>query len=464
MRKYCFLIYGVLCLFVANAQYTVLHNFGSVMGDGKSPYGSLTLSGKVLYGMTRYGGSRNYGSIFSVDTDGNNYKVLLSFDSINGLQPWGNLTLSGKVLYGMTSGGWATVSGTIFSIDTDGNNYKILLNLNSTIASGPLGSLTFFNGILYGMTISGGTYNQGCVFSVDTNGTGFKDLLDFNGSDGSYPQGSLILSGKVLYGMTTEDGVDGNIFSIDTNGDEYKDLYDFSGSPPPKFWPRGSLILSGSKLYGMASQGGGVGSIYVGNVFSIDTNGNNYTDLFDFANYDGASPYGSLTLSGSKLYGMTYLGGRSGYDGGDIFSIDTNGSRFKELYDFNFPTGADPWGDLTLSGNMLYGMTNLGGADSAGVVFSFNYITVGINNLIVSKGAINIYPNPSNGLFTFELNTPETGTIEIYDITGQKIYQQNVQSEKTEINLSGQPAGMYFYRAITNTGSLIGEGKVVMEK
>ena len=81
----------------------------------------------------------------------------------------------------------------------------------------------------------------------------------------------------------------------------------------------------------------------------------------DFNGTDGSSPNGSLTLSGNILYGMTYNG--STKRNGNIFSINTDGSGYKDLFDFAeaVATGGH-WGSLTLSGNMLYGMETGGGA------------------------------------------------------------------------------------------------------
>jgi uncharacterized repeat protein (TIGR03803 family) len=55
-------------------------------------------------------------------------------------------------------------------------------------------------------------------------------------------------------------------------------------------------------------------------VFNINTNGTGFSLLHEFAGggSDGRDPYGDLTLSGSTLYGMTYYGGDS--DSGTVFS------------------------------------------------------------------------------------------------------------------------------------------------
>ncbi len=56
---------------------------------------------------------------------------------------------------------------------------------------------------------------------------------------------------------------------------------------------------------------------------------------------------------------MTYGGGLN--EDGVIFSIDTNGKGFTKLLDFNYSTdGRNPYGSLTISGNKLFGMTESG--------------------------------------------------------------------------------------------------------
>ena len=83
-------------------------------------------------------------------------------------------------------------------------------------------------------------------------------------------------------------------------------------------------------MYGMTSAGGVHNK---GCAFSIDTNGSHYTDLLDFNGTNGSQPFGSLTLLKNKLYGMTSAGGAD--SSGIIFSIDTNGGAYTDLLDFD---------------------------------------------------------------------------------------------------------------------------------
>jgi uncharacterized repeat protein (TIGR03803 family) len=82
----------------------------------------------------------------------------------------------------------------------------------------------------------------------------------------------------------------------------------------------------------------------------------------------GFAPTGSLTLSGSTLYGMTTAGGVN--NEGTIFSVPVTGGTPTFLYNFDGTNGATPYGSLILSGTNLYGMTSAGGVDGAGAIFA----------------------------------------------------------------------------------------------
>jgi uncharacterized repeat protein (TIGR03803 family) len=321
----------------------VLYSFTGANGDGKNPYGSLILSGTTLYGMTVQGGAYGHGTIFQINTSGAGYKVLYSFwGSPDGASPWGSLILSGTTLYGMTYGG--------------------------------------------------GAYGQGTIFMFDTATTVETVLYSFAGDpDGAYPWGSLILSGTTLYGMTHNGGTNnvGTIFLINTSGAGYQILHSFLGSlvtPNDGAAPNGSLTLSGTTLYGMTSGGGADG---YGTIFQINTNGAGYEVLHNFGpTLDGAYPYGSLTLSRTTLYGMTYGGGAGSY--GTIFQINTSGAGYQVLHSFaGEPSdGASPQGSLILSGTTLYGMTNEGGADGQGTIFSIPAVPLStISGTVESSGS-----------------------------------------------------------------------------
>lgn len=361
-------IYFLICIFFyigignGNAQYTKLFDFNGQNGD-QIP-GSLTLSGNVLYGMTNGGGTNSFngGVIFSINTDGSGYSKLFNFSDTSGLSPYGSLILSGNVLYGMTIAYGLSGQGTIFSINTDGSGFNVLHNFTG---GEPNGSLIISGNVLYGMTYRGG--GNGNIFSININGNGYTVLHSFNGLDGRFPLGDLTLSGNVLYGMTAYGGTtgDGNIFSINTNGSGYQNLFNFNGSNGQR--PLGSLTLLGSKLYGQTSSGG---INFMGNIFCINIDGSGYIDLFDFDGINGRGPRSRLIPAGNIFYGTTDGGGTN--NKGNIFSINNDGSDYKNVFEFNGLNGNLPRGSLAISGTHLYGTTTIGGTFDKGTIFSFN--------------------------------------------------------------------------------------------
>jgi hypothetical protein len=355
--------------------------------SGEYPNGSLTVSGGSLFGMTYDGGANGYGNVFSVGANGTNYQNLVSFTgssgTANGFSAPGNVTLVGSGLYGMTLDGGANSIGNVFSVGVNGTNYQNLVSFTGSggtaSGAGPLGSLTLVGSGLYGMTNGGGADGYGNLFSVGTDGTSYQDLVSFTGTGGTasggFPQeSSLTLVGSGLYGMTIDGGAGGycNLFSVGTDGTGYQNLLSFTGSGgTASGWnPYGSLTLAGTRLYGMTNEGGAGG---YGNLFSVGTDGTGYQNLVPFTGSSGtasgAYPQGSLILSGTALYGLTQEGGANGV--GNIFSVGTDGSDYQDHYDFTGGTdGAYPLGDLTLSNGTLFGMAEQGGTSGLGTVFA----------------------------------------------------------------------------------------------
>ncbi|NLW93747.1 MAG: hypothetical protein GXY35_03995 [Chlamydiae bacterium] len=91
---------------------------------------------------------------------------------------------------------------------------------------------------------------------------------------------------------------------------------------------------------------------------------------FAGATGDGEGPGHGLVSDGSTLYGTTAEGGAQGK--GTIFSIRTDGGDFTLLHESAGADGEYPWGPLILNGDALHGVTGLGGASDKGTVYSFS--------------------------------------------------------------------------------------------
>jgi hypothetical protein len=188
--------------------------------------------------------------------------------------------------------------------------------------------------------------------------------------------------------------------------------------------------------------------------------------MHDFIGPTGANSLSSLTLSGNTLLGMCEDGGAN--DSGCIYSIQTDGGQYKDLYDFNHTGYRAQNNSLIVSGENLYGMLPYGGTSDYGVVFVYKDITLSVNNIKANIGGINAYPNPSNSVFTLQAKSEELrgNNIEIFNVLGKQVCNSQITtlSSQFTIDLSSQPSGIYLYRVITNNGDLIGEGKLMIEK
>jgi uncharacterized repeat protein (TIGR03803 family) len=319
----------------------------------------------------------------------------------DGANPAAGLGLSGGVLCGTTLNGGAQGAGTLFYVTLDGTNFNAFRSFsNAPDAGNPEGELSVSANAFFGTTFGGGSNGVGAVFEGQTNGTAsvvrsFSRVSADNAtnSGGASPTALIALFGNTIYGTTTAGGAaaNGTVFSVATNGTSFSILHDFSfldsqaGTNADGALPWGGLVLSGGVLYGTASVGGVGGS---GVVFSVATNGTNFSVLYSFSpldtltatNADGAIPFGGLVASNGALYGTTFAGGENGR--GTVFSIQTNGSGFAVLHHFaasdpvtaTNSEGASPAATLILSGNVLYGAASAGGTGAAGSVFAVNTI------------------------------------------------------------------------------------------
>jgi len=207
---------------------------------------------------------------------------------------------------------------------------------------------------------------------------------------------------------------------------------------------RGEIFMSG--------QGGGPGLCKI--CFGNDTLSAN-----DTSNIDIPSFVVKFDSSGKVLCASINICGGNGNEWNGITS-DTSGNF---VY---FGATAETIG--VFGSDTIYPYENVGA-----VPFVARWkecdATLGINNIITNtnKAEVKVYPNPSNGTFTLSLsNVNATCNVEIYNILGEKVFTETLpqnQSNNT-ISLISQPSGVYFYRVIEESGNLVGNGKLVIEK
>ena len=167
--------YGTVFKLDATGEETVLHSF--TYSDGAFPdAGLIRDEAGNLYGTTSGGGLvcglHGCGTVFKVDPSGNE-TVLHSFTNTpDGAGPYASLVRDkAGNLYGTTLNGGAFGPGTVFKVDTSGNETVLHSFTNSPDGAGPYGGLVRDKaGNLYGTTEEGGASGHGTVFKLTSCG------------------------------------------------------------------------------------------------------------------------------------------------------------------------------------------------------------------------------------------------------------------------------------------------------
>jgi len=401
-------VFTNLYTFSADA-FSGVPNAPATNADGANPI-AFVVSGGTIYGTTQFGGLNGDGAIFRMNTDGSHFTNLFNFNlgtydsqrsiflNSTGETPNPGLVLVSNTLYGTTFQGGKFDAGVVFKINTDGSDFSLITVFDYTNGAEPAFGLTLSSNAFYGATLNG-TNTYGDFYKINLSDLGFSKLYQLESL--IEPYGGVALSSNQIYGIArySSDLPNGFVYRLGTGG--FVDLFDFNGTNGAGSYS--TPIIDGNTIYGVTYQGGTNGS---GNIFCIDLEGHNYTNLFSFpgqggANMVGAYPYdySGLLLSGNKLYGTASVSGSGGQ--GALFQINTDGTGYTVLHSFQFTDGGQP-DQLFLDGGSLYGITFGGGQGASygdGVVFDLILqptLTISENG----NQAVLTWNDPSYSLFS----------------------------------------------------------------
>jgi uncharacterized repeat protein (TIGR03803 family) len=361
------LVLSLCCTSIAQiAKLTRLYSFDG--RAGANPIYASLVQGQdgLLYGATVYGGDKNLGAIFKIDTLGN-ITTLHSFSGSDGSYPWGGLILGlDGDFYGTTPTGGLGGFGIIYRISSEGN-FAVLHNFLSYPTGGGypyLPPILAADGSFYGVTEIGGPQNAGILYRITGDGR-FNVLYNFSsGFDTIFspvqgPNGNL-------YVTTIQGGADncGSLAEISTRG-VLVSQFSFDCTTDGKY-PLSSLTLAADgNFYGVTDQGGADSG---GVLFKVSKN-LDFTVVHDFnsgAN-DGIDPEAGLVeATNGKLYGVTLSGGSR--DLGTIYSVSRDGS-IDNIVSWTVEVQAQA-AMVQHTNGVLYGLTYEGGNYGMGMVYS----------------------------------------------------------------------------------------------
>lgn len=312
------------------------------------------------------------------------------FSNSDGAFPEQSLIISGSMLYGTAEGG-GNGSGVIFGINTNGGGFTNLHSFSVTSGgsdgygdsfgtngdgAGPV-ALLVSGGTLYGTTKSGGPAGNGTVFKLNLDGRQFAVLHSFtNGDAASFP-GSLVLTGSTLYGLSLSNHL--TVYAMDTNGNGFSQLFQFSAT-----YYAGGLALSGEWIYLTADTP--ANPFDTATIFGLTTNGTDLETLWSLdPNANGGDIFAAPVIANNSVYAVAGQGGPG--NSGSIFSVSTSGGGFELLHAFSAsPLGTNSDGvyavaPVVLSGQTVFGSARGGGWWDNGTLFQVNTDGTGFNTL-----------------------------------------------------------------------------------
>lgn len=165
--------------------------------DGNTPGGALLYADGKIYGLMRYGGANNKGTLFEYDPATGMMVKLRDFSGTSdGAGPTGSLVKAqNNKLYGVTELGGSINAGTIFEYDPATGSFNKKFDFTDALSGASnvqSGLVESSNGKLYGATYEGGSGDFGMIYEFDIESSAYTKKHDFKGIDGATIRTALI--------------------------------------------------------------------------------------------------------------------------------------------------------------------------------------------------------------------------------------------------------------------------------
>lgn len=115
------------------------------------------------------------------------------------------------------------------------------------------------------------------------------------------------------------------------------------------------------------------------------------------------------------------------------------------------------------------GLFTMAGTANASFIAMWTSTPLGINTITDNPGEVKVYPNPNKGRFNIAcypaISAGAQYKLDIYDMLGSTVLSETLRFTQGDnaVDLSSQPSGVYLYRLTNKSGSLINQGKIVIQ-
>ena len=188
-----------------------------------------------------------------------------------------------------------------------------------------------------------------------------------------------------------------------------------------------------------------LGNLFLGSgntIYFSSDNGNNWSSLFT------TFPENVSKIKLNKKTGVIYTATRDSADHCSIYHSEDNGNSWTDISNGLPDTSYGGYIDIEfdLSHNVYMGISN--------GIYKLNILNTALPKTATTE-QLNIYPNPFSDQFSIDGLTGENTTINIYNLTGQKIYSTYVFGSSTTIDLLPFNKGIYLLQLITSEKTVL---------
>jgi polyhydroxybutyrate depolymerase len=93
----------------------------------------------------------------------------------------------------------------------------------------------------------------------------------------------------------------------------------------------------------------------------------------------------------------------------------------------------------------------------------YKLLATGISEqLSGSTNQVNIFPNPSNGLITIQLEKAEQLNIQLYNLVGALVFEEKISGNNNIVDVNYLTKGVYFY-SLKNKDGIVKNGKLIVQ-
>jgi len=395
------------------SNFVVLHSFIDTDTEsrppGSYPFGKLVEgSDGYLYGTTASGGTYNHGTIFRINKDGSRFETLMNFDERASYPYHGPLVESTPgVFFGMTRDGRSMNGGAIFKFS--GHDFTIINELPQEPSS-PRNLISDLTGdFYYGITNMG--IDGATIFRINASGTLSEQIY-------AVPAGESISC--IFYASTDHLWISGFrggenfMLRMKPDGSDREDIVSYNNAFSPKQFPVMTMVeTSEGEIFGATDSPWSHKPVF----FRIKNNGTGFTKLAELGSQlsagivHGSDGYFYLADQTGGIFRVTRTGGITnvfvypypiekpqvkalielnggrlgavtksnntgdGLKGSDyygtVFTIEKDGSDFRQIYKFLSKEVASPVDMLQSMDGWLYLLSSHGGVNQDGLIYKF---------------------------------------------------------------------------------------------